>query len=61
MDFPIFLTLIWSTVVKTYPKVFFSKVTTPRCRVECNSLPWIVPLSLDPYLKMLSVKQENIK
>ena len=42
-------------------KASFSKASTPRCREGCNYFLWIAPLTLDPYLIMLSVKHETIK
>ena len=42
-------------------KVPFSIATTPRCRGRRYSFSWIVPLYLDTYLILLSVKQGGIK
>ena len=39
----------------------FSIATTPRCTRGHYSFPRIVPLTLDPYLIMLSIKQGSIK
>ena len=50
-----------ATVVKGDLKAPFSIATTPSCWGGCYSFPWIDPLSLDPYLKMLSLKQGGIK
>ena len=44
-----------ATLVKGNPKVPFSIVTTPRCETGHYSF------TFDPYLIMLSVKQEGIK
>ena len=35
-----------ATVAKVDPKAPFSLATTPRCRVGCNSFPWITPFYL---------------
>ena len=43
------------------PKGSFSIATTLRCREGHYSFLWIAPLTLDPYLIMLSVKQGSIK
>ena len=48
-------------MVKGDSKALFSIASTLRYRRECNSFLWIAPLSLDPYLVMLSVKQGGIK
>ena len=40
---------------------FFSKASTPRCRGGRNSFLRIAPLTLDPYLILLSVTQGGIK
>ena len=48
------------TVVKGDPKAPFSLAATPRCRKRHYSFPWSAPLTLDPYLIMLSVKQGGI-
>ena len=50
-----------STVVKGDLKASFSIVTASRCREGRNSFPWIAPLTHDPYLIMLSVKEWGIK
>ena len=55
------IVLSWLTVVKGKPMAPFSIATTPRCRERCYSFPWLAPLTLDPYLIMLNVKQEGIK
>ena len=39
----------------------FSICATPRCRGWRNSIPWIAPLTFDPYLIVLSVKQGGTK
>ena len=41
-------------------KASFSITTTPRCEGGCDSITWISPLILDPYIIMLSIKQEDI-
>ena len=41
-------------------KAPFSIATTPRCRWGLYSIPWIAPLILNPYLKMLIDKQGGI-
>ena len=46
----------WSTVVGP-----FLKATKLRCREGLYSFPWIAPLSLDPYLIMVSAKQGGIE
>ena len=43
------------------PKASFSIVTIPRCKGGPYSFPWITPLTFNPYLTMLSVKQGDIK
>ena len=53
--------LNWPTIVEGDPKAPFSIATTQRCRGRCYSFLWIVLLTLDPYLIMLSVKQGSIK
>ena len=49
------------TEIKCDPKAQFSMATIPRCRGGNYSFFWIVPLTLDPYLIILSVKQGTIK
>ena len=49
------------TVVESDPKASFSIATTLRCREGHYFFPWIAPLYFDPYLIMLSVKQDGIK
>ena len=49
----------WPIIVEGDPKAPFSIATTQRRRF--NSFPWIASITLDPYLIMLSVKQEGIK
>ena len=51
----------WPTVVEGDLKAPFSIATTLRFSGGCYSFSWIVPLTLDPYLIMLSVKQGGIK
>ena len=48
-------------MVEGSPKTPFSIDVTPKCKVECNSFPWIALLTLPPYRIMLSVKQEGSK
>ena len=48
-----------AALVKGSPKAPFSIATTPRCRGEHYSIPWIAPL--DPFLIALSAKQGGIK
>ena len=43
------------------PKAPFSIATTPWCREGLHSFLWIASFTLEPYLIMLSVKQEGIK
>ena len=38
----------WLTVVEGDPEAPFSIATTPRCRGEPNSFPWIGPFTFDP-------------
>ena len=47
----------WPTIVESNPKAPSSIATTPMCSGEPYSFPWIAPLTLDPYIIMLSVKQ----
>ena len=42
------------------PKAPFSLATIPRCRGGHYSFPRIAPLTLDPYLIKLGVKQDHI-
>ena len=49
------------TLVEGDLKAVFSIATTPRCKRGCYSFSWIVPLTLDPYLIMLSVEQGSSK
>ena len=51
----------WPTIIRGNPRAHFSIATTPKCRGGHHSFPWIVPLTLDPYLIMLSVKQGGFK
>ena len=50
-----------ATVVEVDQKAPFSIATTPRCKGECYSFPWIAPFILDTYLLLLSLKQGGIK
>ena len=56
-----FVDISHSTVVEGDPKAPFSIVTTPRFRRGRYTFPWITPLTLDPYLIMLNVKEGSIK
>ena len=47
-----------ATLVEGDLKAPFSIATTPRCRGECYSIPWIAPLY--PNLIVLSTKQGSI-
>ena len=49
------------TVVENDPKALVLIITTPRCKVRHYAFLWIAPLTLDPYLIMLNVKQGGIK
>ena len=49
------------TVVDGEPKAPFSISTTPRSWGGHNSFPRIAPLTLDPYLIMMSIKQGGTK
>ena len=49
------------TIVNGDPKAPFSIATTPRCRGRHYSFHWTTPLTLDPYLIILSVKQGGIE
>ena len=51
----------WPTVVKGDPKAPFSITTISRCRGGRYCFRWIAPLTLDPYLIMLSAKQRGIR
>ena len=50
-----------TTIVEGDLKAPFSIATTPRCRGGRYSFPGLLYFTLDPYLIMLSVKQEGIK
>ena len=50
-----------ATVVKSNLKAHFLIATTQKCKRGHYSSFWIAPLTLDPYLIMLSVKQGSIK
>ena len=50
-----------ATIVEGNPKAPFSIATTPRCRGGRYSFPGLLYFTHDPYLIMLSVKQEGIK
>ena len=49
------------SLVKGNPKASFSIATTSRYRRGCYFFPWTAPLTLDPYLILLSVKHGGIK
>ena len=51
----------WLTIVDDNPKAPFSIATTRRFKEGHYSIPWIVSLTLDPYLIMLDAKQGGIK
>ena len=51
----------WPTIVEGNQKAPFLIATIPMCGKRCNFFPGIAPLTLDPYLIMLSVKQRGIK
>ena len=57
----IYIYIGWLTVVKGNPKGPFSIATTQRCSGGRSSFLWIFPLSVNPYLIMLSVKQGSVK
>ena len=44
-----------------WPEAPFPIASPPKCKGAHYSFPWIVPLTLHPYLIMLSVKQAGIK
>ena len=50
-----------ATVVEVDPKSPFSIATTTRCMGGRYAFLWITPLTLNPYLIMLSVKQGGFK
>ena len=50
----------FATVFEGHLKVPFSIATTPRCRGGYNSIG-LINFTLDPYVVILSVKQEGIK
>ena len=51
----------WLTVVEGDPKALFSIVTEPSCWEGRYTFPCIASLILDPFLKILSIKQGGIK
>ena len=57
----IYIYISWLTVVKGNPKAPFSMDTTPRFSGGCYYFPRIAPLTFDPYLIMLCVKQGGMK
>ena len=50
-----------ATIVEVNPNSTFSIATTTRCRGGATPFPGLLYFTLDPYLKMLSVKQGDIK
>ena len=48
-------------MVQSDLKAPFTIATTPKSSGGCYSFPWIAPLTLDPYLIILIVKQEGYK
>ena len=50
-----------ATVIEGDPKAPFSVATTPRCKGGRYSFSSMAPLIVDPYLIMLSVKEEITK
>ena len=50
-----------AATVEGYPKAPFSIASALRCREGRYSIPWIAPLTLDPYIIILSAKQGSIK
>ena len=57
----IYMKVSWLIVVESDRRATFSIATTWKWMGWRNSFPWIVPLPLDSYLIMLSVKQGGIK
>ena len=53
--------LSWLTIVEGDPKAPFATAITPRCRGGPYSFPSTTPLTLDPNILMLSVKQRGIE
>ena len=56
-----YLIRILDIIVEGHPKSPFSIATTPKCRKAGYSFPEIAPLTLDPYLIILSVNQGGIE
>ena len=56
----IYIYISWPPLVKGDPKAPFSFATTTRCWKRRHSFLRIAPLTLDPYLIMLSVKQWGV-
>ena len=50
-----------ATLAKGDPKAPFAIATTPRCRGGATLFPGLLHFTLDPYLIILSVKQDGIK
>ena len=57
--FLIHIKVSWLTIVESDPKVPFTIPTTTRCKRRCYFFPWIAPLTLDPYLILMSVCRIN--
>ena len=57
----IYIYVSWLIMVKSDLKAPLSIATTLRCGGGHYFFPWIAPLTFDPYLIMLSVKQRAIK
>ena len=55
-----YIYISWSTVVESDLKASFSIVNTPMCKWGFYSFPWVAPLTVDPVLIMLSVKEGGI-
>ena len=55
------LYISWPTQVEGNSKSLFSIVSTQRCKGGRYCIPWIVPLTLDQYLRTMNVKQGGIK
>ena len=49
----------WPTVVEGDPKTPFSIAINPKCKGRYYFFPGTTPLTLDPYLIILSVKQRH--
>ena len=53
----IYIYICWPTVVECDPKAPFSITSTPRYRERRYSFPWTTPITLAPYLMILSSHQ----